>query len=80
MQVSFSFYINYISFQRSEGIAVDPSAAMANDTIYQVIRSELYSQFVFIFCFFSIVYPVFKTDPTATEHAEEVDPRVRGRD
>ena len=23
---------------------------------------------------------MFKTDPTATEHAEEVDARVRGRD
>ena len=32
------------------------------------------------FCFFYIVYPVFKTDPTATEHAEEVDARVRGGD
>ena len=50
----------YLFIQRSEGIAVDPSAAMANDTIYQVIRSELYFQFVFIICFFSIVYRCLK--------------------
>ena len=40
----------------------------------------MFSLFLSYSCFFCIVYPVFKTDPTATEHAEEVDARVRGRD
>ena len=40
----------------------------------------MFSLFYSSLCFFYIVYPVFKTDPTATEHAEEVDTRVRGGD
>ena len=86
----------WLSIQRSEGIAVDPSAAMANDTIYQVysIYNTLYFGHILIFslrfimfchvyfslCFFYIVYVIVKTDPTATEHAEEVNSRVRGGD
>ena len=69
--------------QRSEGIAVDPSAAMANDTIYQV-KTNYYldlDPFVFLrFVVLLISITMFKTDPTATEHAEEVDTRVRGGD
>ena len=72
-----------IFVQRSEGIAVDPSAAMANDTIYQV-KTNYYldlDPFVFLrFVVLLISIPMFKTDPTATEHAEEVDTRVRGGD
>ena len=67
--------------QRSEGIAVDPSAAMANDTIYQV--KTKYYLILFYSCVLFVLlisFTMFKTDPTATEHAEEVDTRVRGGD
>ena len=70
-----------ILMQRSEGIAVDPSAAMANDTIYQV-KTKYYLILFYSYVLFVLLisFTMFKTDPTATEHAEEVDTRVRGGD
>ena len=50
---------NIISMQRSEGIAVDPSAAMANDTIYQV-NKILLDPVIFLrsVCFVDFIYNV----------------------
>ena len=70
-----------IFMQRSEGLAVDPSAAMANDTIYQV-KTKYYLILFYSYVLFVLLisFTMFKTDPTATEHAEEVDTRVRSGD
>ena len=48
-----------IFMQRSEGLAVDPSAAMANDTIYQV-NKILLDPVIFLrsVCFVDFIYNV----------------------
>ena len=51
-----------IFMQRSEGLAVDPSAAMANDTIYQVKKNYYLDHDPFVFlrfvCFVDFIYNV----------------------